>query len=281
MHKGLQRHRGHWGDLVQALFFGIATVFGFYTFWYKDVEGPKHSPATLAITPVLEEMGRRGNDVLVRASFSVANESASRVYVPVFWYSVYGHCYTARDLPAGSFSRVTEAAFQPAAPGAPPATLSARFSAPSPGEVVASGRLWNSTRVYFDPKAARRMEEMFLVPADQFDALQIRVDYFLVKDVEDLADPRWEVRGDGALHGQVWLRKDPSRADTASAERLDRTRHAEWRKDHGAGWGWSHASLPLWPAAEGRAARVASTGTQCAPAAGAPSAGPEQMAMRR
>lgn len=279
MRKALER--APLGDLVQALFFGIATIFGFYTFWYKDVEGPKQNPATLAITPVLEEMGRRGNDVLVRASFSVQNESASRVYVPLFWYSVYGHCYSARAASPAAFASATEAAFLKPAPDAPAATLSARFSAPSPGAVVASGRLWNSTRVYFDPKAARRMEEMFLVPADQFDALQIRVDYFLVKGVEDLADPRWRVLDGGALHGEIWLRKDPSRADTATAEKYDRTRHADWRKDHGAGWGWSHASLALWPQAGEPVARAAAAGTRCAdPSAPAPAPG-EQMALRR
>lgn len=278
------RHAGHLGDMVQALFFGIATVFGFYTFWYKDVEGPKHSPATLAITPVLEELGRRGNDVLVRASFSVHNESASRVYVPLFWFSVYGHCYSARTIPGASFARTTESTFLAAPPEGRAPTLSSRFSEPSHGEVVASGRLWNTKSVYFDPKAERRMEELFLVPAAQFDALQIRVDYFLVKNVEDLADPRWRVLDGGALHGEIWLHKDPSRGDTATAERYDRTRHADWKKDHGAGWGWSHASLALWSDGGGGAgiARAASSGQRCAATSAPASAlATEQMAMRR
>src|SRR6185436_3668272 len=77
-------------DVLQAFALLIAAAWGFYTFVYKEVIVPRNRPASLVVTPVLEAIGRRGNLVLARATFEMANRSDSKVYVPAMWYTVRG-----------------------------------------------------------------------------------------------------------------------------------------------------------------------------------------------
>src|SRR4029079_19609970 len=94
------RRKPEW---VQAILLGMGTLIGAMTFWYTDIHAPAVSPATLTISPTLEAIGRRGGELLVRASLKVENRSSFRVYVPAFWYTVRGFCYQPRALSPDSY----------------------------------------------------------------------------------------------------------------------------------------------------------------------------------
>src|SRR5688572_22336330 len=104
---------------------------GAATFWYKDIHLPRTTPATLTITPTLETIGRQGDRLLVRATLKIENRSNYRVYVPAFWYSVYGECHRPRAISADSFTAVLR--------GWQAGGVHSRFNDPAAGDLLAEG----------------------------------------------------------------------------------------------------------------------------------------------
>lgn len=249
-------------EWLQAILLGVGTMFAAGTFWYKDVHAPAVSPATLTIEPSMETIGRRGNSLLVRASLRIENRSDYRVYVPAFWYTVRGYCYQPRAMSRDSYE--TElAAWREGG-------VHSRYNAPARGDLLVAGRPSPRKDSYYDPGSERRYEELFLVPAEGYGALRMEVQYMVAKDVSEIDTTRWSVAGHAARE-QVFIRTGragpPSAANAfapAGAEPYDRVEHRAWRERAGAAWGWSHASLSLWPLQGG-----ASADAETHPAAGA------------
>jgi hypothetical protein len=241
------RRKPEW---VQALLIGASTLIGAGTFWYTDIHQPAVSPATLTLTPSLETIGRRGNELLVRATLRVENRSSYRVYTPALWYTVRGQCFQPVSLPADSF----EAAVSAWSEGG----VRSRFNRESPGELLVVGRPSPRKDSYFDPSSERRYEELFLVPRGQFAALRMEVHYMVAKDVSEIATTRWKMEKNHEVHEEVYLRRRGVGYDSVAGQfgplsttvPYNRRLHSAWRERAGAAWGWSHASLSLWPAAD-------------------------------
>ncbi|HKP76519.1 MAG TPA: hypothetical protein VJT67_13405, partial [Longimicrobiaceae bacterium] len=176
------RRKPEW---VQAILLGMGTLIGAGTFWYTDIHEPAVSPATLTISPTLEAIGRRGDELLVRASLRVENRSSFRVYVPAFWYTVRGFCYQPRALSPDSY----ELAVSRWSSGG----VQSRFNGPTQGELLVAGRPSPRKDTYFDPASDRRYEELFLVPASRYSALKLEVAYMVAKDITGVDSTHWRM----------------------------------------------------------------------------------------
>lgn len=245
-------------EWLQAILLGVGTVFAAGTFWYKDVHEPAVSPATLTITPQLEAIGRRGDELLVRASLRVENRSAYRVYVPAFWYTVRGFCYRPRTISPDSYEASLAAWHE--------GGVQSRFNEAPHGDLLVAGRPSPRKDSYYDPGSERRYEELFLVPAEGYGALRMEVQYMLAKDVAEIDTTRWTVANHEARE-QVFIHTGRVAAPSAAnafappgAEPYDRKLHRAWRERAGAAWGWSHASLSLWPMTGAASASPAAAG---------------------
>ncbi|HEV7588670.1 MAG TPA: hypothetical protein VGO40_11205 [Longimicrobium sp.] len=168
-------------EWVQAILLGVGTVAGALTFWFKDIYQPAATPATLTVTPALEAIGRRGDQLLMRASVRVENRGAFRVYVPAFWYTVRGYCYRMRTLSPDSFETALRGWHQ--------GGVQSRFNEHASGDLLVAGRPSPRPDSYFDSGSERRYEELFLVPEGRYSALQIR----LYDGEEDKGDRRYPV----------------------------------------------------------------------------------------
>jgi hypothetical protein len=237
------RRKPEW---VQAILLGMGTLIGATTFWWTDIHAPAVSPATLTISPTLEAIGRRGDELLVRAALKVQNRSAFRVYVPAFWYTVRGFCYHPRALSPDSYevalSRWSEGGMQ------------SRFNDPTHGELLVAGRPSPRKDTYFDPGSDRQYEELFLVPASHYGALRMEVHYMVAKDITGVDSTHWRVV-DHEVGEQVFIATRGAPIPGAAfigarggSEPYSKRKFPEWSERAGAAWGWSHASLSLWPA---------------------------------
>jgi len=251
-------------EWVQALLIGVSTLMAAGTFWYTDIHQPAISPATLTMTPALETIGRRGNELLVRATLTVENRSAFRVYAPALWYTVRGYCFQARAQPADSFEQAVGAWREGGA--------RSRFNTESPGDLLVVGRPSPRKDSYYDPSSERRYEELFLVPRGEYAALRMEVHYMVAKDVSEIDSTRWKMEKNREVHEEVYLARRRMGYDSVARQYgpvnrsvlYNRLQHRAWRERAGAAWGWSHASLSLWPLADERGRRVESDGGSCA-----------------
>jgi hypothetical protein len=235
-------------EWLQAVLLGLGTMVAAGTFWFKDIYEPAVTPATLNISPALETIGRRGDELLVRASLNVENRGSYRVYVPSFWYTVRGFCYRPRAMSPDSY----EVALREWRGGG----VQSRYNEPASGEMLVAGRPSPRKDSYFDPGAQRHYEELFLVPTNQYAALRMEVQYMVAKDVSEVDSTHWWQAGH-EVGERVFLpthraARGPAvlawaRSGTTASEPYDREKHGAWRKRAGAALGWSHATLSLWP----------------------------------
>jgi len=251
--------RAEW---AQALLLGMGTMIAAGTFWFKDIYEPAVTPATLNISPALEMIGRRGDDLLVRASLSVENRGGYRVYVPAFWYTVRGYCFRPRAMSPDSY----EAALRTWPGGG----MQSRFNEPAVGDLLVAGRPSPRKDSHFDPGSQRHYEELFLVPAGQYAALRMEVQYMVAKDVSEVDSTHWW-QADHQVGEQVFLPTPRaaagpgvlawSRDGTTASLPYHREKHDAWRKRAGAALGWSHSTLSLWPVSG--AGRPDASSTRC------------------
>ena len=235
-------------EWAQALLLGMGTMIAAVTFWFKDIYEPAVTPATLNITPALEMIGRRGDDLLVRASLDVENRGTYRVFVPAFWYTVRGYCYRPRAISPDSY----EVALRGWRGGG----MHSRFNEPATGDLLVAGRPSPRKDSHFNPGSERHYEELFLVPAGQYAALRMEVHYMMAKDVSEVDSIHWW-QADHEVGEQVFLAtRQPAagpgvlawaKAGTTTSQPYQRAKHDGWRERAGAALGWSHSSLSLWP----------------------------------
>jgi hypothetical protein len=253
-------------EWVQAILLGAGTMVGAVTFWFTEIHEPSVTPAPLTISPALEAIGRQGGQLLVRASLNIENRSAYRVYVPAFWYTVRGYCFRPRALSPDSYETALR--------GWREGGVQSRFNEGARGELLVAGRPSPRKDSYFDPGSERHYEELFLVPAGPYGALRMEVHYMVAKDVSEIDTTRWALAGHD-VREEVFI--STRRTETApgafawtrtTSEPYNKTLHRDWRERAGAAWGWSHASLSLWPSPNG-ASPASAGGAVAGPAAAA------------
>jgi len=243
-------------DVLQAFALLIAAAWGLYTFVYKEVIVPRNQPAALVVTPVLEVIGRRGNMVLARATFQMANHSASKVYAPAMWYSVRGLKMASVEPDDTTFLRqLRDNAQKPYA--------SSRFSQFTGIDVVATGKLNPEVETWFEPGAEQRVEQILLIPADRYDAAQLQVVYLISKDVHQVKEIRWRTADEGDLEPRLVFAAGSPYAGPPAAISDTVPRYVKWLRANRGGVSFATATMSLW--AEGSAAPPASAKPASAP----------------
>jgi hypothetical protein len=79
------KDRRDWVQLVVVVFVALS---GAYQFVFKDVIKPSREPTALELGIGLENVGKKGGMLLVRARIAAVNPTNRRIYVPAFWFNV-------------------------------------------------------------------------------------------------------------------------------------------------------------------------------------------------
>jgi hypothetical protein len=228
-------------DALQAIALLIAAAWGLYTFVYKEVIVPRNAPAALVVTPVLEAIGRRGDLVLARATFEMANHSDSKVYVPAMWYSVRGLKLQQVEQEDSTYLRLNRENAQKPFP-------TARVSQFTAADLVGSGKVSTEVETWFEPGAEQRVEQLLYIPADRYDAAQLQVQYLITKDIHDVKEVRWRTNDQGDLDPRLVFTADSkyfgggAPADMADTD----ARYLGWLRATRAGVNYVTATIPLW-----------------------------------
>lgn len=226
-------------DLVQAFALIIAASWGAYTFIYREIIVPARRPASLVVTPMLEAIGRRGDTVLARATFQMANHSDSKVYVPAMWYSVNGLKLEPVALDDTTYLRHNrEEAQKPYA--------TARFSQLTAADVIAVGKVSANVETWFEPGGEQRVEQLLYIPADRYDAAQLQVQYLIAKDIHELKEVRWRATDDGNLEPRLVFAPSSRYAGAAAALSDTEQRYVRWLRANQGGVNYVTATISLW-----------------------------------
>jgi len=127
-----------------------------------------------------------------------------------------------------------------------------RFSSVRQVEVAAAGRV-PEYEYWYQPKDETAHEQLFLVPEGKFDALQIYVDAYITKSIDEFAPTRWEMSKEGMLTPTLvlkqrgWDKDHPERVVPFEPETNAKQRKQGDRED--AGHNSTTASLRLKPKA--------------------------------
>ena len=78
-------------EWIQVVIILFAAVWGAYEFIVKDVIRPTQEPTALDVVATLEEVGREGGHVLVRARITATNPTKRRIVVSALWFWVKGY----------------------------------------------------------------------------------------------------------------------------------------------------------------------------------------------
>jgi hypothetical protein len=228
-------------DVLQAFALLIAAAWGLYTFVYKEVIVPRNRPAALVVTPVLEAIGRRGDMVLARATFLMANHSDSKVYVPAMWYSVRGLKLESVEQDDSAYVRQNrENAAKPFA--------TARFSQFTAADLVGSGKVSTEVETWFEPGAEQRVEQLLYIPADRYDAAQLQVQYLISKDIHEVKEISWRTTDQGDLDPRLVFTADSRWSGGGAPAAMSDTvpRYVGWLRQTKAGVNYVTATIPLW-----------------------------------
>ena len=214
--------------------FGIllfATVWGVYTFVYKETILPERRPATLTVTTSLEELGRTSEAVLIRLRIHAVNRTDRRVYAPALWYNVEAFKLAPQ---AGGLDE-----YRARVASAPQFDIQSRFSGVSESDVVAVGTIYKTGTTWFEPTHEDTTEVLFAVPlARRYDALYVKSLCFLTKDVNGLALTGWKVSERGELSPKLVIVGRPYDPDLED--------HYAWALAAGAGFSDSISTMSLW-----------------------------------
>jgi hypothetical protein len=120
------------------------------------------------------------------------------------------------------------------------------------GEVVATWRV-PSSDIWYDPGDATTNEEIFYVPSDVYDALELKVTVNVMRSMDSVAPPVWHVLDDGSLYPETMIRKFDSKPGSPQTETFAPDRiawHRQLELSVGMGQNWSVTTLSLWPGAK-------------------------------
>jgi hypothetical protein len=226
---------------VQFALVVFASIFGVYQFWYKERYVPSQRPASLAVSGELEVIGRKGTMSLVRARVRAENKRDVRIYAPALWYTVTGLRLAAKDT--SSRIALPDARRQPGERFALHPGMDA-------GRVVATWRVpgWE---VWYEPGDATTNEELFSVPSGAYDALVLKVEWFVMREIDGVAPPQWSVLEDGSLSPLQMIKKANYESDSTATEPFapdSIPRHRALELSDGMGQNWSVTTLSLLPA---------------------------------
>jgi hypothetical protein len=222
-------------EWLPLAFVVLGALWAYYEFRFKQ----RSLRATLAVSSGLEIVARSENHVLLRATVRVVNRTSVTVHVPALWYNVRARKLRARQLDDAEY----------AAAAAQLTRLEqrvARFSNASTGMVVASQViLGDEDGGFYNPTEETLNESLFYVPEDEFDYLEMKVCFYMLRSRRDLERVSFYAKEDGSLARRIWLK--PGWKFGGHSTEFDPTnpKHKAWRRSAGASQGWVIATLAI------------------------------------
>ena len=231
-------------DGVQFILLIFGAAFGIYTFIYKDIYIPAKRPPAVTLAATVEELDHADGMILIRAHLVVANRGDAKVWVPALWWNVYG-------VSLGGDGRTISQFVNYARPLLQYDKGVSRFSNIRSVEIVAAG-YERDYELWYQPKDETVHEQLFLVPEERFDAVQIYVDAYIIKNIETLAPTRWEINDQGELTPTLLLKQkgwwwDKNSGRTVPFEPETNRDHRKIFDQGDAGHDFTTASLRIKP----------------------------------
>lgn len=238
-----------WAQFALLLFTGVwSTLWGYQTFYYKEIYIPSLRPAALVISGSLEEVGRKGNMSLVRARIHAANKKDIKIWAPALWFTLKGIQISAKTESIEGLAPTSN-------DDQPQPDELAAYSDVEP-HVIARWRL-PDMETFYEPGDETTDEELFYVPLGHYEAIQLMVDVCVTKTIDGLASVRWDVAEDGSFAPTLMLKGPGYESDPKRIEPYEpKGQHREWQVKNGVGYNWSVTTLSLLqPATEARKAK--------------------------
>ncbi len=188
----------------QLIIMILGLFWGYWEFSYKEQQRQLEPPA-ISVTAKLEELDRQDCMVLVRAHLDVTNRANGKAWVPALWWNIYGISLQGEENTVPEFVKATQTGLKSGLEEQRQGY--ARFSSVIKWEIVAVGRNLDF-EYYFNINDEARLEDLFLVPEDKFDYLQIAVQAYVARSIEAFNPTLWKVEGDGVLLARLDSKKE-------------------------------------------------------------------------
>ncbi len=255
-------------DWLQVIVIIAATLIGAYEFVYKDVYKPSIRPTSLNVKANIELVGKKDGMCLVRCKVVTENPTDRRIYIPAFWLTVRAYAID-EELPnlikmnreleetnkklkkmlLSIYPRISEAELSEIQSPYRENCQSSRnmnvvindSSSLNPkhklyGELTYQKKLVDDSFSWWEPMDKTTNEVVFAVPAGIYDYLEMSVNYFHTRYINDISEPSWSINQDSSLMVSFSLMEHSS----------DSTAFAEWQKRTASGYNWNITTLPLW-----------------------------------
>lgn len=262
-------------DWFQVFIILFATIIGAYEFIYKDIYKPAIRPTSMNVDGKIELAGKKDGVLMVKSTITAENPSDRRIYVPAFWLTVRGLTFENRvveferknqelleknqelkgmniklkealfsitpkmdeyslDLIKSQFMEKYQSSMH--APNNASDTSGIEEAHQSYGEIVYQAKLVNDAVSWWEPMDKTINELIFTVPFGVYDYLEMSVNYFHTRFIEEINIPEWSLNPDGSASVSFSLINMPS----------DTLAFTDWQKRTASGYNWNVSTLPLW-----------------------------------
>jgi hypothetical protein len=201
-----------WVQIVGIL---TATVWGVYTFVYKEIKVPRSAPVNITVNLQLKKVGTgvtKGNLTAVELKCSAANPSSRQIFLlPSVWVA-YGKRIAAKNADAAEFAKEASAVLKDSTSLAP----ANRHITVANTSVVAIGRLFPDTVLKPGETSGRTI--VFYVPKSDYDSVELVV---LMPSGADLRgiESEWTLTQEAVLNPTIYrINKNGPRTTMTESE---------------------------------------------------------------
>ena len=203
-------------------------------------------PAALAISGSLDELGCKGNFVLVRARISAANKKDVRIYAPALWFTDQGRNESAKQIMTSNELDQSDILSQTNGNSVP--QIFTKYSRVQ-SDVIVAWRL-PSWETWYDPGDETTNDELFYVPSDIYQALKLEVGVIITRNIDAIASVNWTVTDDGSFDPRLMIKQREHEGNSETNEPFDsknNSRHRDWDLKYGTGYNWAETTISLLP----------------------------------
>jgi len=253
-------------EWLQVFIIIAATLIGAYEFVYKDVYKPSIRPTSLNVQADIDLVGGKDGMNLIRCKIITENPTDRRIYIPAFWLTVRA-CTIDKELPdllamnkeLKAENKELKQAIESIYPGMRDRDLEfvkSKFrtqyqNSPSPyhhdtstiniqqkifSKMVFQEKLVQDSFSWWEPMDKTTNEYIFAIPAGMYDYLEMSVNYFHTRYIDDISKPHWSKYSDSSYMVSFSLLENG--ADPIAFDK--------WQKETASGYNWSVTTLPLW-----------------------------------
>lgn len=215
-------------EWIQLFVIVFAAIWGSYEFIVKDIIQPAQKPTALDLVATLEKVGKKNQNILVRARITARNPTDRRIYVPAYWFTVRGYRLSDSTLPINTNHKSILEKLRGD-------ELVSTYAPIESGEIVAQKRITYGGTSWWEPEDKTNDEAIFAVPEGKFDFLELRIYYLHTRDNSVLDSPVWYASWDGAWNAKFKLKEGG----------IEESEFIKWSISTGSGYNWHITTLPL------------------------------------